>query len=97
MLLASRGCRESALSRIHLVPIRPDEIDILVGVPPLVDDAVHRHQLIGNVVVVLVDDAVLTVPFGVLRIATDNDSLPRSRTGIRLIENEAIVPVFAVA
>jgi len=33
----------------------------------------------------------------VLRIVTDNDSLPQSLTGIRLIENEAIAPVFAVA
>ena len=54
-------------------------------------------MLIGNVLVVLVDDAVLTVPVGVPRIATDDDSLPPSLAVIRLIENETIAPFLAVA
>ena len=71
------------------LPIGPDEIHVFVGVTSLVNDAVDSHQLVGDVVVLLVDDTVLTVPVRVSDITADDDPTAPLDTVVGLVENKA--------
>ncbi len=74
---------------MRLFWVRLDKKHILIGVETAVDDAVFDHQFVRDIVVVFVDDAVVTVSIGMVGITADNDSALPLYTVVRLIENKA--------
>ena len=66
---------------VHSPRVGSDKEDVLICVAAPVDDAVEHHQLIRDSLIVLVDDAIVTVAIGAPLVAADHDSL---------------IPVFAV-